>query len=98
MKAELILACEMFLVPSTILFAAIALASTEGLRAGISAIGAATSVAWFVQIWWWPDLNVIERGTALALALTFGAAWLVSLIAHLFFLQRQWQGGRGRTL
>lgn len=44
--SELISACAMFLVPASILFAALGVAPTETLKAPISAMGFATAVVW----------------------------------------------------
>ncbi len=82
MKAELIMACQMFLVPSTILFAALGVAATEQLKTLISFMGLATSSTWFFRVLLWTDLARVDRRTALTLAGIFVAAWFVALIAH----------------
>jgi hypothetical protein len=57
MKQELISACQMFLVPSTIMFAALGIAGSEALKSLISAAGSFTSLVWFETINRWnnPD-------------------------------------------
>ena len=82
MRAELITACQMFLVPSTILFAAIGLARTEGLKTGISVAGLVTAVMWLMLVLGWPKLTTLETRTASGLAIVFLLVWLVSTIVH----------------
>jgi hypothetical protein len=72
----------MFLVPASILFGALALATSPPLKALVSLIGLATSGVWFYRIWFWTGLAVIDRNTALALAGVFAAAWLIALVGH----------------
>ena len=93
MLADLVNACQMFLVPSAILFAALGVAPTEQLKTLISVMGTATSGIWTLRIWLWSGLLPVDRYTTLALATIFLAAWVVSLIVH----ARLWAMGRVRT-
>jgi hypothetical protein len=79
---ELIAACQMFLVPASILFGALALAATQPLKTLISLMGLVTSGVWFYRIWFWSGLSLIDRNTALTLAGVFAVAWLVTLIGN----------------
>jgi hypothetical protein len=82
MDRDLISACAMFLGPSTILFAAVALAPTEGLKTGISLVGFMTASVWLVQMVCWQGLLGPERVTTSALALIFVTVWAVSAFVH----------------
>jgi hypothetical protein len=83
MNKDLIEACKMFLVPVTILFAALGIASTEGLKAGISLVGLATSGAWLLQIKLWDgELKNGEQITIGMMAFTFCVVWFASVTAH----------------
>ena len=86
---ELIAACQMFLVPVSILFGALALAPTPPLRVLISLIGLVTSGVWLYRLWFWTGLALIDRNTTLALAGAFALAWLVALVAQLAVWRRQ---------
>ncbi len=82
---ELISACQMFLVPVSILFGALGVATTEQLKTLISLMGVATSIVWSYRIWKWPGLEGIDQGTALALAFIFMLAWLAALATHAYW-------------
>ncbi len=82
MPTDLINACQMFLVPCAILFAALGVAPTEQLKTLISVMGTATSGIWVFRIWLWSGLFPMDRYTTLALATIFLVAWVMSLIVH----------------
>jgi hypothetical protein len=87
---ELIAVCQMFLVPASILFGALALTSSAPLRALISLVGLAACGVWLYRLWFWTGLAIIDRNTVLALAGAFAAAYLISLIAQvLVWLRRR---------
>jgi hypothetical protein len=94
MKGELSQACQMFLVPTTILFAALSAGVTHQLKTLLSAIGVLTSVVWVLRMYDWtdPPLSPSDRWTGLALAWTFLIAWLVVLPVHAYWWwdQRQY--------
>jgi len=48
--SDLISACQMFLVPMSIMFTALGLAATEGLKTGISFVGVIASAIWVVLV------------------------------------------------
>lgn len=89
MDKDLIAACQMFLVPATILFAAIGIARTEPLKTLISALGAVFSLIWFARMYAWGALTAPDRNTALSLAGTFFAASIISAVVH---AMRWWRG------
>jgi hypothetical protein len=90
MGKDLIAACQMFLVPMTILFAAIALARTEQLKTLISIMGLCTALAWLGAVHWWPTLSPNEYWAAGGLAFVFAAAWFISALAHFI----RWLSGK----
>ena len=90
MKKELIDTCQMFLVPASILFAAIGIARTEPLKTLISVIGTGIGVLWFYRIYSWPELPTPDYVTALGLAITFAVAAAASTGVHAF----RWATGR----
>ncbi len=83
MNDALIHACEMFLLPTTVLFLAFGLAPSERLKALISAVGVLTSVIWaFHIIFWTGILTPIDFATTLILSLIFLGAWVIAAIPH----------------
>jgi fucose permease len=98
MDPNLIKACEMFLVPAAILFAALGLASKEQLKTLLSLMGLAISLTWAYRILEWEGLPKEDKTTALLLALIFVAGAAISTIVHC----RNWlcptpSGGQGKT-
>jgi hypothetical protein len=82
MKSELISICQMFLVPSSIMFAALGVAGSEALKSLICGAGSFTSLVWLWTINQWNNPEV-DTTPFWALSLFFTAAWIVCLIAHL---------------
>jgi hypothetical protein len=92
MRPELISACQMFLVPSAIMFAALGVAGSEGLKTVICAMGAATSDIWIWTVYRWKDAPPADPGVilppsdsraVLMLSLLFAAAWGICFFVHL---------------
>lgn len=90
MRPELISACQMFLVPSTIMFAALGVAGSEGLKTVICAMGAATSDVWCWTVYRWkdvalPDPTLLPSDTrsVLLLSALFAVAWGICFNVHL---------------
>jgi len=82
----------MFLVPSTIMFAALGVAGSEGLKTIICVMGAATSDIWIWTICRWKDvppadshglLTPSDTKPVLVLACLFAAAWGICFFVHL---------------
>jgi hypothetical protein len=81
----------MFIVPASILFVALAVATTEEVKALLAAMVLGISILFFLRVWIWRGLLMIaDKYTALALALIFLVAALISVFVH----GRQW--GRRR--
>jgi|tagenome__1003787_1003787.scaffolds.fasta_scaffold20316001_1 hypothetical protein len=82
MNKDLLDFCQMFLVPASILFAAIGIAQTEWLKGLISAMGAGMSALWCYRVHEWPELTQPDYVTAFGLGLTFGGTAAISAIVH----------------
>jgi high-affinity Fe2+/Pb2+ permease len=74
----------MFMVPLTILFAALGVSTTHGLKAGISLVGLATSVVWGIAVWHWPQATDLEKYSSTGLAAIFAAVMLFSCGYHAY--------------
>jgi hypothetical protein len=99
MQAELISTCQMFLVPSAIMFAALGVAGSEGLKTIICVMGAVTSDMWVWTVWTWKDVvkdTAFVKGTAftlpssnttpvLLLSVLFALAWGICFWVHLAY-------------
>jgi hypothetical protein len=38
---------------------------------------------WFYRVWWWTNLSLIDRRTALGLSGMYAGAWLITLLVQL---------------
>jgi succinate dehydrogenase/fumarate reductase cytochrome b subunit len=85
MRTDLIAACEMFLVPSTIMFAALGIAGSEGLKTLVSAMGIVTSSIWWTTVNGWDGLLAAEARPALWLSGLFVLAWTLCFFTHLVY-------------
>lgn len=83
MNETLISACQMFLIPATILFGALGVANSSALKLLVCAMGVATTGLWMYRVWYWTGLSLMDRRTALGLAGLFAAAWIVTLLVQL---------------
>lgn len=90
MNETLISACQMFLIPATILFAAVGVPNSGGLKLLICFMGVATTGMWVYRVWYWAGLSLMDRRTALGLAGLYGLAWIFTLLLQL----RNMFGGR----
>jgi hypothetical protein len=82
MDPNLINLCQMLLVPASILFAAIGIAQSVGLKALVSVIGTVLGGLWFCRFHTWWFLEPEDRITVLGLALIFGLAAFLSTVVH----------------
>src|SRR5712675_2923377 len=82
MDEKLVAACQMFLVPATILFAALAVATREALKTLLCIIGVVVSTAWPYRLYRWTGLPDADRNTAFALAYIFFAAAIIAAVVH----------------
>ena len=82
MKETLISACQMFLIPATILFAAVGVANSQGLKLLVCLLGVATSGLWIYRVWYWTGLSLIDRRTATGLAGLYALVWVFTLLVQ----------------
>lgn len=83
MNETLISACQMFLIPATILFAAVGVPNSRGLKLLICLMGVATTGLWLYRVWYWAGLSLMDRRTALGLAGLYTLAWVFTLLIQL---------------
>jgi hypothetical protein len=82
MNENLINTCKLFFLPASVLFTALGVAPTEGLKTGVSAIAFVISLAWFFRIWVWRELDWRDWSATLAVAGIFLIASAGSLWVH----------------
>jgi hypothetical protein len=90
MDRDLSSACQMFLIPLTLLFVALAMAGTEGLRVFVALVGLATASIWVARVCSWSGLKPHDAYTARGLSALFTLAFAVVAAAHLYL---GWTGG-----
>ena len=83
MNETLISACMLFLIPATLLFGALGVAHSSFLKMLVCLLGVATTGLWLYRIWWWTNLSLIDRRTALGLAGMYAAAWLITFLVQI---------------
>ena len=76
---------------STILFAALAVATREALKTLLCLIGLVVSTAWLYRLYRWTGLSDTDRYTAFALAYIFFAAAVVATGVHFRLWHREWK-------
>jgi len=82
MDQKLIETCKLFFLPASVLFTALGIAATEGLKTGVSAIAFVISAAWVFRIFVWKGLRWEDRYAGLAISGIFLVASGVSLLVH----------------
>ena len=97
MDEKLVAACQMFLVPATILFAALAVATREALKTLLCIIGVLVSTAWLYRLYRWTGLPLADERTAFALAYIFFVAAVIAAVVHsrLWYLECKGKGWTG---
>ncbi|WOH64773.1 hypothetical protein [Bradyrhizobium sp. BWA-3-5] len=83
MNETLISACMLFLIPATLLFGALGVAHSSFLKMLVCLLGVATTGLWLYRIWWWTNLSLIDRRTALGLSGMYAAAWLITFLVQI---------------
>ena len=83
MNETLISACMLFLVPATLLFGALGVANSSFLKMLVCLLGVATTGLWVYRIWWWANLSLIDRRTALGLSGMYAAAWVITFLVQI---------------
>ncbi len=82
MNRELTAVCQMFLIPTSLLFTALAAAETEQLKTLVSIMGFLISLVWAYRMWNWVGVPRADKNTGLWLALVFVAAAGLSTLIH----------------
>jgi hypothetical protein len=80
LNETLVATCQMFLVPATILFAAVGVANTRFVKLLVCLLGVAVAALWIYRIWLWTGLSLIDRRTGLGIAGLFGICWVLTLL------------------
>ncbi|MDB5513288.1 MAG: hypothetical protein JWQ17_46 [Tardiphaga sp.] len=80
LNETLVATCQMFLVPATILFAAVGVANTRFIKLLVCLLGVAVAALWIYRIWLWTGLSPIDRRTGLGIAGLFGICWVLTLL------------------
>jgi hypothetical protein len=80
MNDTLVATCQMFLVPLTILFAAVGVANTRFVKLLVCLLGVAIAALWNYRIWLWGGLSLIDRRTGIGLAGLFAFCWVLTLL------------------
>jgi hypothetical protein len=83
LNEPLVATCQMFLVPATILFAAIGVANARFVKLLVCLLGVAVVTLWFYRVWWWTGLTLLDRRTGLGIAGLFGFCWVLTLLHQL---------------
>jgi hypothetical protein len=92
MDEKLVVTCHMFMVPATILVAALGLAATEALKTLLCFIGLIVSGAWFFRLLYWTGLSGPDQFAAFTLAITFLLAAMIALVVHFILWREEWGG------
>jgi hypothetical protein len=83
LNETLVATCQMFLVPATLLFAAVGVANTSFVKLLVSLLGVAVAALWIYRIWLWTGLSLVDRRTGLGIAGMFGFCWVLTLLHQL---------------
>lgn len=80
MNDSLIAACQLFLIPLTILFAAVGVANSRFVKLLVCVLATALAALWLYRIWLWSGLSLIDRRTGLGIAGGFALCWVLTLL------------------
>jgi hypothetical protein len=83
LNETLVAMCQMFLVPASILFAAVGVANTRFVKLLVCLLGVAVTGLWLYRIWFWTGLSLVDRRTGLGIAGMFGFCWVATLLHQL---------------
>jgi hypothetical protein len=77
---SLIAVCQLFLIPLTILFAAVGVANTRFVKLLVCVLAAGLAALWLYRVYLWTGLSVIDRRTGYGLAGGFTLCWVLTLM------------------
>ena len=80
MNESLIAVCQLFLVPLTILFAAVGVANARFVKLLVCLLGVGLAGLWLYRIYLWTGLSLIDRRTGYGLAGSFALCWVPTLL------------------
>ncbi|MET0221770.1 MAG: hypothetical protein ABW213_14030 [Tardiphaga sp.] len=83
MNDSLIAVCQLFLIPLTILFAAVGVANARLVKLLVCVLATGLAGLWLYRIYLWTGLSVIDRRTGYGLAGGFALCWLLTLLHQL---------------
>lgn len=83
MNETLISTCQMFLVPLTILFAAVGVANSRFVKLLVCLLGVGLAGLWIWRVWLWTGLSLIDKRTGIGLAGSFALCWVLTLLAQI---------------
>jgi len=77
---SLIAVCQLFLVPLTIMFAAVGVANARFVKLLVCLLGVSLAGLWLYRIYLWTGLSLIDRRTGYGLAGSFALCWVLTLL------------------
>jgi hypothetical protein len=80
---SLIATCQLFLIPLTILFAAVGVANARLVKLLICLLATGLACLWLYRIYLWTGLSVIDRRTGYGLAGGFALCWVLTLLIQI---------------
>lgn len=80
MNESLIAVCQLFLVPLTIMFAAVGVANARFVKLLVCLLGVSLAGLWLYRIYLWTGLSLIDRRTGYGLAGSFALCWVLTLL------------------
>lgn len=80
MNESLIAVCQLFLVPLTIMFAAVGVANTRFVKLLVCLLGVSLAGLWLYRIYLWTGLSLIDRRTGYGLSGSFALCWVLTLL------------------
>jgi hypothetical protein len=77
---SLIATCQLFLIPLTILFAAVGVANARFVKLLVCLLATALAALWAYRIWTWTGLSMLDRRTGLGMSGGFALCWVLTLL------------------
>ncbi len=80
MNDSLIAVCQLFLIPLTILFAAVGVANSRFVKLLVCLLATGLAALWLYRLYLWTGLSVIDRRTGYGLSGGFALCWALTLL------------------